>query len=133
MTLLALCDGWRKMLPRDDNGLLITGYVGQSSDDYNDEWLHCILVDFEKEQFFCHNLVRFVKFLRKPRYPSHPCLALALPLPLPLPSPCLALALPQCLMHLAPGPRLTNVLYCLRRDAVPREAASLQGTSGPTP
>ena len=62
MTLLALCDGWRKMLPRDDNGLLITGYVGQSSDDYNDEWLHCILVDFEKEQFFCHNLVRFVKF-----------------------------------------------------------------------
>jgi hypothetical protein len=49
--------GWHNLAyVRDDNGLLITGYAGHSSDEFNDQWLHCILVDFEKEQFFCHNL-----------------------------------------------------------------------------
>ena len=39
-----------------DNGLLITGYAGHSSDEFNDQWLHCILVDFEKSKEWMDDL-----------------------------------------------------------------------------
>ena len=34
-----------KAYVQDDNGLYITGYSGHSSDEFNDQWLHCILIE----------------------------------------------------------------------------------------
>jgi hypothetical protein len=38
------------------NGLLVTAYAGESGAEFDHEWLHTIVIDPRKREFFCHNL-----------------------------------------------------------------------------
>lgn len=38
------------------NGLWVTAYTGESGAEFDNEWLHTIVIDPRKREFFCHNL-----------------------------------------------------------------------------